>query len=504
MTTTTDTKKTTKKPAAKPAAKKPATRKATARKPVPATPTGDAGAPLQALVGDLPSGPRMVDVDRLVPHPRNPRTAMDPDDLQALADSIRAQGVRQNLLVVPDPGEEGRHMIVIGHRRAQAARMAGLEQVPAVVDPTLTEAQQLELMLVENMQRSDLTVVEEADGYQGLLDLGLTQAQMAKSTGVSKTKVSSRLKLAAQPAEVKSKVAARQATLEDAERLAAFADTDAYPDLLASIGTTTFGWKIQQEEQRVKIAAKRAENVARAKELGVTILANSFDSLPAGSRSWYGPWPSPRVSDEDLTREGVYAIERQYSDELEVYGPPRTDDDPASEAAQAAREAAERALAEAIAAVQTAANLRTEFLLARTSGKVKFTQPQADSILTFYLRLIVGDDYASVVDPPTPGDFHAWAGSDSDDLDGRTTGQILLALAACQVEGGPDDEASRGGYWYESIRTLFTARTDDSWKASPVIVAWYALLEQLGYEPSPWERDRLAGKPLDEDAEAES
>jgi len=486
MTTTADTPKTTKKK--------------TARKPVPpATPAGDATAPLQALVGDLPSGPRMVDLDRLVPHPQNPRKAMDPEDLQQLADSIKAQGVRQNLLVVPDPGEEGRHMIVIGHRRAAAARMAGLEQVPAVVDPTLTDAQQLELMLVENMQRSDLTVVEEADGYQGLLDLGITQAEMAKATGVSRSKVSSRLKLAAQPAEVKTKIATRQATLEDAERLAAFADTPAYSELVAYLGTGAFQWRIQQEEHRVKEEAQRAANLARAKELGAD-LADSYDSLPEGSRGYYGTWPNRRVTDEDLTAAGVYAIARSYSADLEVYGPPREDAETA--AAREAREAADRAEAEARTAVQTAADLRTEFLLPRTSGKVKLTQQQADCVLDFYLRLIVADDYASVVDAPTPGDFHAWAGTDRDTLDGRTAGQILLALASCQVEGGPTDEANCGGSWYESIRSTTTARIDGSWQASPVIVAWYALLEQLGYEPSPWEQDRLAGHPLTEDEPA--
>lgn len=109
----------------------------------------------------------MLETALIDPNPANPRR--DVGDVGELADSIRAQGIRQNLLVVPAP--EGRFTLVIGHRRLEAAKLAGLERVPAVV-AELDEREQRELMLVENSQRTDLTVVEEADGYQGLLDLG--------------------------------------------------------------------------------------------------------------------------------------------------------------------------------------------------------------------------------------------------------------------------------------------------------------------------------------------
>lgn len=109
----------------------------------------------------------MLPIDTVVPNPANPRK--DVGDVTELAESIKAQGIRQNLLVVPMPA--GMYMLVIGHRRHAAAKLAGLTEVPCVI-AELSEREQHELMLVENIQRSDLTPLEEADGFQGLLDLG--------------------------------------------------------------------------------------------------------------------------------------------------------------------------------------------------------------------------------------------------------------------------------------------------------------------------------------------
>ena len=105
-----------------------------------------------------------IPLNLIDPHPHNPRRQLG--DLTELADSIRAQGVRQNLLVVPSDlqgdGTWARYTAVIGHRRLAAAKLAGLTEVPAVVDEGLSPADQLELMLVENVQRSDLSPEEEA------------------------------------------------------------------------------------------------------------------------------------------------------------------------------------------------------------------------------------------------------------------------------------------------------------------------------------------------------
>lgn len=123
---------------------------------------------------------RMIPTGDIVPNPANPR--LDVGDVSELAESIKAQGIRQNLLVTPT--RDGKYTLVIGHRRLAAAKQAGLTQVPCAV-AALSDREQREIMLVENSQRRDLTLLEEANGIQGLLDLGESKADIAKKTGRS-------------------------------------------------------------------------------------------------------------------------------------------------------------------------------------------------------------------------------------------------------------------------------------------------------------------------------
>ena len=132
-------------------------------------------------------------LDSLVPHPQNPRKELG--DLTELADSIRAMGVMQNLTVVPEDEEWSSFKIVIGHRRAAAARLAGFEEVPCVVIEHMDEKEQLATMLLENIQRSDLTVIEQAEGFQLMLDIGASVAEVSQKTGFSETTVRHRVKL---------------------------------------------------------------------------------------------------------------------------------------------------------------------------------------------------------------------------------------------------------------------------------------------------------------------
>jgi ParB/RepB/Spo0J family partition protein len=148
---------------------------------------------------DSSPGVLLLPTARLHPHPDNPRGPLDPRDpdtaegLRLLADSIRAQGLIHPLLVVPRP--EGGHTILAGHRRHAAAVLAGLAEVPCVVRD-LGPARQLELMLVENVQRADLTPLQEAHAFRKLLDrLGgegkLNEA--ARRTGMTTAAIRGRL-----------------------------------------------------------------------------------------------------------------------------------------------------------------------------------------------------------------------------------------------------------------------------------------------------------------------
>lgn len=127
----------------------------------------------------------------LHPHPENPRK--DLGDLEELRESIRENGIMQNLTVVPDVDGDG-YMILIGHRRF-AASEGIIDELPCVIADHLTEREQVGIMLAENMQRSDLTFIEQAHGFQLMMDLGDTVESISKKTGFSKQTIKHRLEI---------------------------------------------------------------------------------------------------------------------------------------------------------------------------------------------------------------------------------------------------------------------------------------------------------------------
>ena len=133
----------------------------------------------------------MLSRDILHPHPDNPRK--DLGDLEELKESIRENGVMQNLTVVPDYENDG-YKILIGHRRF-AASEGILDKLPCTVVKNLTDREQVGIMLAENMQRSDLTFIEQAHGFQLMMDLGDTVENISKKTGFSKQTIKHRLEI---------------------------------------------------------------------------------------------------------------------------------------------------------------------------------------------------------------------------------------------------------------------------------------------------------------------
>lgn len=143
---------------------------------------------------------RKLPVDLIAPNPRQPRQVFDEESLLALSESVRERGVLQPVLVRPCPG--GSYELIAGERRWRAAQLAGLEAVPAVVQPH-EDRESLEIALIENMAREDLNPIEEARACSLLVDeLGLTREEVGRRVGRSRVAVSNLLRLLDLPDEV--------------------------------------------------------------------------------------------------------------------------------------------------------------------------------------------------------------------------------------------------------------------------------------------------------------
>lgn len=167
------------------------------------------GRGLSALLGEAappppppPGSVTEIPIDRIHRFEGQPRARFSPEELEALTESIRASGVLQPILVRPHPDRKDHFELVAGERRWQAAQRAGLHVIPALIRQ-LSDLQQLEAAIAENVQRESLTPIEEAAGYQRLIERhGRTQAEVAEVMGRSRSHVANAVRLLALPPEI--------------------------------------------------------------------------------------------------------------------------------------------------------------------------------------------------------------------------------------------------------------------------------------------------------------
>lgn len=190
-----------------------------------------------------------IPITKLKPHPQNPRK--DLGDLTELKDSIKSKGVLQNLTVVPN--DDDTYTIIIGHRRHAASILAGLEELPCQA-VEMTEQEQLETMLLENMQRSDLTIYEQAQGFQLLIDLGASVADVSKSTGFSESTIRRRTKLLELDKKLFEESQKRQPTLEQYAELDRLENVEHKNLALKSLGTNNFAYTLERLVEEEKVA----------------------------------------------------------------------------------------------------------------------------------------------------------------------------------------------------------------------------------------------------------
>ncbi|WP_223861619.1 ParB/RepB/Spo0J family partition protein [Geminicoccus harenae] len=220
----------------------------------------DAGTILDAehqAAKPAPKGARLVPIEQLSPSRHQPRRGFDEDELELLADSMRRHGLLQPLLVRPAGRTDG-FEIVAGERRWRAAQRAGLAEVPVLVRE-LGEQETLEIALVENVQRKDLTPLEEADAYRRLADeFGHTQEDIASALGRSRSHVANTIRLLGLPEPVRHLLDQEKISAGHARALLGAAD----PAALAEI-VVRDGLNVRQTEELVRRqqTAKPAKSV---------------------------------------------------------------------------------------------------------------------------------------------------------------------------------------------------------------------------------------------------
>jgi len=159
---------------------------------------------------NAPQGEVRIPIEKLKANPNQPRKIFDEDSLQELAASIREHGIIQPIIVEESP--DGTYIIVAGERRSRAARLAGLREVPAIIR-NYSDERRLEVALIENVQRSDLNPIEEAQAYKRLMELtGLSQDEVAARVGKNRSTVANALRLLKLPEDMQNALSAQQMT----------------------------------------------------------------------------------------------------------------------------------------------------------------------------------------------------------------------------------------------------------------------------------------------------
>lgn len=226
-------------------------------------------------------------IEYLVPHPQNLRK--DLGNLEELTASIKENGIYQNLTVIPVneavPGEEPKYMVVIGHRRLEAAKRAGLQEVPCAIVRGMSETRQLQTMLLENMQRSDLTVYEQAQGFQQLLDFGMDIEDISQQSGFSKSTIRRRLEIAKlDQNKLKELSSTRQLSLKEFDALAKIKNLEARNEAMEKIGTNDFALAVTRAMDKEKIEAAMPVFLADMERLGIKKFPDSANKYSSKYR----------------------------------------------------------------------------------------------------------------------------------------------------------------------------------------------------------------------------
>ncbi len=215
-----------------------------------------------------------IDIDDISPMENQPRKIFDDDKLQELAESIRENGIIQPIIVHKRGLND--YVLVAGERRWRAARMAGLREVPAIVR-TLDKEKQLKQALIENIQRENLNPLEEATAYQQLLDeYGLTQEEVAKVLGKSRSAVANTLRLKRLPVEIQDFI--NSGSLSEGHARALLALPEAIQQIEAADHILDKGLNVRQTEEYIRLLLNPpTKNTAKPKDVQAEISVRDLE-----------------------------------------------------------------------------------------------------------------------------------------------------------------------------------------------------------------------------------
>jgi ParB family chromosome partitioning protein len=236
------------------------------------------GKGLDALIpgGDYSNAPAVegisyIPIERISPNPYQPRAEIRNEELQELCASIKEHGILQPLIVTIDENGEGSYILIAGERRLRAASLAGLESVPVLVRENMTNQQQLELALIENLQREDLSAIEAAEAYQQLAEeFGLSHEEIALRVGKSRTAVTNTIRLLKLPPDVINAIAEGKISEGHGRALLGLENPAAQSAAMKSILNNNLNVR-QTEELVRKLAERKSPTPAPKKEIPVEI-----------------------------------------------------------------------------------------------------------------------------------------------------------------------------------------------------------------------------------------
>jgi len=276
------------------------------------------GRGLAALIGEMaaetsverPRGQRRLPTSALQPNARNPRRAFPNAELDELAASLRERGIIQPIIARPVRGSTESYEIIAGERRWRAAQRAGLHEVPVVIIEA-TDAEALQLAIIENVQRTDLNALEEADGYRALMEeFGNSQDEIAKIVGKSRSHVANTLRLLKLPETVKSYISSGQLSAGHARMLVGQPNAEKLAEDIVARGLN-----VRQVEAMARDVAEKSgkkQGHARAARRGAVKNAN-LTALEKRLSDGLGL----AVSIDEGKRGGVLSIRYRNLDQLD-------------------------------------------------------------------------------------------------------------------------------------------------------------------------------------------